>query len=88
MSEKQCIFSIVTGEKNAPLVIIGIPAAAWEHMKDGESHTFDLTKAGVQFQIVLFGGKDRAEVSNVIEDAARGAGLYLVDKSKTDFSIK
>ncbi len=45
-----------------PTVVVGIPAAAWEHMLAGNSNSFDLTKFGVPVQIVLFGGPDRDAV--------------------------
>lgn len=68
-----------------PVVVIGIPLAAWERMKDGKTTTFDLTKAGVPCQIVLFGCDDH-------DDAMKKLGPLLAPGFKdtrddVDYSI-
>lgn len=37
-------------------VLLGVPLAAWEYMKDGKTHIFDLTKLGLPVRILLYGG--------------------------------
>jgi hypothetical protein len=57
--EERVVFAI---SEDKAVVILGVPATAWEYMKDGKTHTFDLRRFGVPCQIILFGGKDQAEI--------------------------
>lgn len=70
-----------TGD-GVPLVILGVPKGAWEYMKDGKTHTFDLTAAGVPVKLVLFGGKDHEECSRLLVQAG------TIDARGVDFSIQ
>lgn len=73
--EQKTVFA-VTEDKGT--VIIGVPAAAWEYMKDGMTHTYDLRRFGVPVRIVLFGGADRAACLaplNVTKDTLDVSGL-------------
>jgi len=60
---------------------------AWEYMKDGLTHTFDLTGIGVPVRMMLFRGKDHGAVMTEIESAAKAAGIPLLDERRRDFSI-
>lgn len=71
-----------------PLVMLGIPEGAWEYMKDGKTHTFDLTKAGVPVKLILFGGKDHAEVKGMFDQMSAASGQPYLDARRTDFAIK
>jgi hypothetical protein len=59
---ERAVFAVGEGRGGRKLVVIGIPEAGWEYMRGGRTHTFDLRSLGVPFGIVLFGGKDRAEI--------------------------
>jgi len=65
-----------------PIVIFGIPKAAWERMKDGHTSTFDLTKIGLKFKCVMYG----AETSEQAKGYLNLAGA--VQAWDSDFSIQ
>lgn len=76
----------VDGE--SPTIVIGIPKAAWEHMRDGKTHHFDLTRTGVAVKLVLFGGPTGDSVMGTLTEMIGAAGKDLVDARDEDFSIK
>jgi len=66
-----------------PVVMLGIPAGAWEHMKDGDTHHFDLTKTGIPVKFVLFGGPDYPSVIETLNVAAQMlTGTPLGDRDR------
>lgn len=71
-----------------PLVLLGIPAGAWEHMREGKTHTFDLTKIGLPIKIMLYGAADHAAAMKLIEGHLTDKGMPYVDARREDFSIK
>lgn len=71
-----------------PLVLLGIPAGAWEHMREGKTHTFDLTKIGLPIKIMLYGAADHAAAMKLIEGHLSDKGMPYVDARREDFSIK
>ena len=62
MNEEKMVFAVGKMPDGVPVVILGISQAAWDYMKDGKTHTIDLTSLGHRLKFVLFGGKDRADV--------------------------
>jgi hypothetical protein len=46
-----------------PTAIVGIPEAAWKHCQNGKTHTVDLVPSGIPVRLVIFGGKDHAELN-------------------------
>ena len=88
--EQQVVFAIAPAGQGdgAPMLLFGIPEGAWEQMKDGHTHTFDLTKAGLPLKIVIYGGKDHAEVMKIVSDHMKERNLPYVDERGIDFSIK
>lgn len=71
-----------------PLIMMGIPAAAWDYMRDGKTHTFDLTKAGLPVKVILFGAKTHDDVVKVFGQINAAAGAPYIDARNQDFSIK
>lgn len=71
-----------------PLLLLGIPQAAWDYMRDGKTHTFDLTKVGLPVKLVLFGAADHAAARKAIEAANAAAGYPTLDLRREDFAIK
>ena len=61
--DQKCVFAITEDKQT---VLLGIPIAAWEYMKDGKTHTFDLTSLGIPVKIILFGGLDQASIRAVL----------------------
>lgn len=62
-NEEKCVFGIAEDKQT---VIIGVSPGAWEYMKDGMTHTFDLNKLGVPVKLILFGGKDQASIKALL----------------------
>ncbi|TIM16233.1 MAG: hypothetical protein E5Y67_03300 [Mesorhizobium sp.] len=72
-----------------PILLVGVPNGAWEYyMKDGKTHHFDLTKAGVPVKLLLFGAESHAAAMKVIDDAMKASGTAYLDERRTDFAIK
>lgn len=90
--EDQIIFAVSPGQGDGiPVVVLGIPAAAWEYMRDGKTHTFDLTKAGLaglQVKIMVFGADTGAAALKMIEEASAATGLSTLDRRRDDFGMK
>ena len=84
--EKKIVFAVAK-HGDEPLLLLGIPAAAWEHMKDGKTHHFDLTKAGLPLKLIVFGGESRAEMQAIIEEHNRRQGLATLYQPGKDFGI-
>lgn len=75
-SDSQATLAIGTpaGTLDPPTVIVGIPDTAWQARKNGETMTFDLRAAGVFAQLVIFRGKDGADVAKLL-----GQSQALID---------
>jgi hypothetical protein len=70
-------------------VIMGIPRDAWEYMKDGKTHHFDISRFGVPCKIVLFGGDTFESVVKDLEDVNKARGFGPLRKRfEEDFGIK
>lgn len=67
------------------LLTLGVPEAAWEYMKDGKTHNFDLRRVGFPVGIMMFGGPSRAAILDQLSPVMQGKRV-LYDM-KTDYSI-
>lgn len=70
-----------------PMVLLGIPAGAWEYMRDGKTHHFDLTRVGLPVKVMLFGAADHAAAIKVVHEHNKSLGLSTLDLRREDFSI-
>ena len=61
--ESKAVFAIT---EDRGTVIIGLSSAAWDYMKNGMTHTFDLRSLGIDTRIILFGGKTRKDVQTML----------------------
>jgi hypothetical protein len=87
--EEKMVFGVSPGDGDGiPLVLLDIPKGAWEHMKDGKTHTFDLTKIGMPIKIMLYGADDHAAAMKMIEVHLAERGVPYIDARRDDFSIK
>ena len=84
--EEKMVFA-VSKAGDEPLLLLGIPASAWEYMKNGKTHHFDLTKAGLPLKLIVFGGETRAEMQAIIEEHNRRQGLATLYQPGKDFGI-
>lgn len=87
MSEHQIVFAIAPSPQGK-ILLLGVTRAAWDHMRDGKTHTFDLRKAGLDFQLLMFGGKNHTDIMGFIDRHNRGLGLATHDRRGEDFSVK
>lgn len=87
-SDTKISFARYEVDGESPTIVIGIPKAAWEHMHDGKTHHFDLTRIGVAVKLVFFGGPTSDSVMETLTEIVTKAGKVLVDARDQDFSIK
>jgi len=88
--EEKIVFAISPEGQGdgVPLLIVGVPAGAWEYMRDGKTHHFDLTSVGFPVKLMMFGCADHAAGMKVLEDAAKTRGQAYLDLRREDLSIK
>lgn len=84
---RQCVFAVVMMADGTPMLTIGIPEAAWEHMRLGNTSEFDMRKIGLPVAVTLFGGKDQDELMAMLSQGAAAAGVDLVHDLGRDYSI-
>lgn len=70
--DQRVVFGAGTGEGGMPVIALGVSEKAWEYMKDGKSHTFDLRPIGLPITLVLFGGETRESIQAILQEAAGG----------------
>lgn len=80
----QMVFAVGNEPDGSPIVIFGVTEAAWNYMREGKTHNFDLTRLGLPFKVMCFGAKDYAEARAILSQA-RGE---KADLTHIDFSIK
>ena len=77
--EQKVVFAI--GDDKQTL-ILGVSEAAWQFMREGMTHTFDLRSFGVPVRIVMFGGPTREAIMKTLsptidEDTLDVSGLDM-----------
>lgn len=89
MKPEQIVFAISPEGQGdgVPVLLLGVPTAAWEYIRDGKTNTFDLTKVGVPIKLVIFGGADNAAVMKALNDAMAIANAPYFDERHKDLSI-
>jgi hypothetical protein len=89
-SESKMVFGVSPDGQGdgVPVVLLGIPTGAWEYMRDGKTHSFDLTKIGVPIKILLYGAKDHSAAMKMVEGHMSDRGLPYRDARREDFAIK
>ena len=86
--EDQIMFAFApTNDGQPPIIILAIPDGAWNYMKEGKTHTFDLQRAGVPIRFMLFGCRNRTEAAKLLNDSMANAGVPYLNETGTDFSI-
>ncbi len=85
--EEKVVFGIAPSP-NGPVAILGVTAAAWDYMKDGKTHTFDLRGIGFPVQIMMFGAQNHARVVELLGQGAEARGMPVHDSRDEDFSMK
>lgn len=85
--EEKIVFGVSPRESGADL-LLGISRAAWEYMQHGQTQTIDLTKLGLPFRLILWGGATQAEIRAAVEVHNAKLGLVTEDQTDRDFSIE
>ena len=84
--DQEVVFSVGVTD-GQPLIILGIPHAAWTHLKDGGVTHFDLDSTGLPVKLVLFGGKDHRQIMDTLDKVAKASGSTYEDRRRDDFGI-
>jgi hypothetical protein len=71
-----------------PLMLFAVTPGAWDYMRDGKTHTLDLTGLGIPIKVMMFGAKDRADALATIEAANQKHGHATLHLPQHDFGIK
>jgi hypothetical protein len=88
-SEEKVLFAVSPRPDDGLDILLGVPTAAWEYMKDGQTHTFDLTKLGLSIRIIMYGGPDHAAIARWIAEHNQSLGVTETqDRRGEDFSIE
>lgn len=85
--KEKVAFGLSIDESGVPCVLMGISSDAWEYMKDGKTHTFDLTKVGVKVRIMMFGCESHEAALDQMTKGFHAAGKPVLDERNRDFSI-
>lgn len=80
--DEKLVFAMGKGDDGVPVVILGVSDAAWEFMKNGMTHTLDLTSLGHGFKLVVFGGRNHEQIKSLIPQ-----GPDTFDASGLDLSL-
>lgn len=83
----QTLFGLTTTPDGVPLLLLAVSEAGWDYIKDGKTHHFDLTKAGANIRIVMFGCADRAAAMEMLQGRLKNMGRDIVDGRDQDFGI-
>jgi hypothetical protein len=87
--EDKLVFAVAPApDGGAPLIIIGLPTGAWEHMKDGKTENLDLTRIGLPFKLMMFGAENHSAAMKVLNDFMAASGVPYLDKRNEDFTLK
>lgn len=88
--DEKVVFGVApnaTGD-GAPLVLLGIPALAWENLKGGKCSTFDLTRIGIPVKLMVYGAENHDAAMKVITDYNKAHSLATLDLRREDFGLK
>lgn len=71
IEKEQKLLVAMGGTIAGPIVVLGMSDAAWDHCRDGKTHTLNLNKIGIRGQIILFGGRNHEQMKGWLADHAR-----------------
>ena len=87
--EKRMVWGIIpTTDGKPPIIMLGIPQGAWNRLKHHEAQTIDMTRHKIPLRVMVYGGQSHKDCLEVIEKAARSAGIAIIDERRDDHSIK
>ena len=90
--DEKIVFAVTESEPGVrdPLtLLVGIPEAAWELLKNGKTHSVTLESLGLPMRFILYAAKDHNEALQVINAHNVRVGKPAQDMRYTrDFGIK
>ncbi len=86
--DDKVVFAVGKDADGVPMVVLGITNGAWNYMRDGKTHTFDLTKAGLRVRLMIYGGMSHRDVMEPLNKHLAGLNQPYEDRRHEDFSIK
>lgn len=81
-------FTLMPVDGQTPILSIGIPAKAWERIKDGTADTIDLSAFGCPIRVMIWGAETHDAAVDTIMTFAKNNGIPVLDERRRDFSIK
>lgn len=88
-ADEKVMFAVAPRGDGGTDVLLGVPTSAWEYMKDGKTHTFDLTKLGLPIRIIMCGGRDQRQIRDWIDRHNKSLGIDVTEnRMDDDFSIR
>lgn len=86
--DKHIVFGVSpTSDGKGPVITLGVTEKAWDYMRDGLTHTFDLSSIGIPIRIIIMRGADHDSIMREIEGAMKAAGVPILDERRKDFGI-
>ena len=77
--EQQCIFAVGEPENGVTTVCFLLPEGAWEYMKSGLGHEFDMTKVGLPVRVVIGRCKSHADGMSMLNTSTETVDLRGMD---------
>lgn len=87
-SEAETIFLTSQDEDGNMILSIGLSKAAWEYMKDGKTHTIDLTQLGANLKLLFFGCENKAAGLEKLKADAKAMGIEIKEGPVKNYGIK
>lgn len=85
--EQKIVFGLGATDTGETVILVGIPAGAWEYMKDGKTNHIDFSKAGLPVKLIMYGGKDHDTVFGAIKKHNESMQQPFLDERNNDWSI-
>lgn len=87
--DKRLVFFLAPRLGKNPILMIGVPAACYKDMTDGQiMKDLSLEAVGMSVELTLFAAETHDDCIKVIEDAAKKMRIPYLDQRRKDFSIK
>lgn len=85
--DRRLVFAVSPSDvRGVATLLVGVPAGAWDHVKDGKTAGFDLSRIGIPFQLIMFGAETHDAAMKMLEQFASASGVALLDERRRDFA--
>lgn len=86
--EKRVVFALGSDDNGEPVIVLGVPAGAWDSIKNGMTNTVDFNSLGLRAKLIVFGAENHAAAMKVLTDFGAQSGTVMLDARHEDFAIK